>query len=103
MTLKNLVVQVDSSKANDARLDLALGIAQHYNSHLVGSYTIPSLNPVIYADGSALSGVYQSALDAIESDTLTAESKFLDKAKQANVDHDPLHAYIQCSANNRKC
>lgn len=87
MHLKNLVVQVDTSNANESRMALALNLAARHDSMLTGCYTVQSINPVIYSSGTALSGVYESALEAIERDTVAAETAFRNRATAKGVDH----------------
>lgn len=86
MPFGNLLVHIDSSRSNDSRLQLALSLAKRFKAHLCGLYTEPSLNPVIYADGTALTGVYQEALEGIERDTVVAEKHFKERAKAEGIE-----------------
>ena len=90
MSPQNLLVQIDSTKANEGRLTLALNLAKRFDAHLTGAYTVPALNPLIYADGNALTGVYQEAPDAIERDGTQAKTNFESRCQEAGVDYEWL-------------
>ena len=88
MYLKSMVVQVDNSGANRGRLQIAFALAARKVAHLTGCYAVPALNPVVYSSGTALSGVYQDALEAIEQDAVKAEADFREEARARGIDHD---------------
>src|SRR4051794_12834968 len=54
MTIKDLAVFVDNTKANEARLDLAASLAHRFEAHLTGIHVQPPAPIVDFYDGSFL-------------------------------------------------
>ena len=50
MGLKDILVHVDCSKANAARLQAAIGLAQRHGAHVTGLFVIPRVNMPAYAE-----------------------------------------------------
>ena len=50
MGLKDILVHVDCSKANAARVQAAIELAQRHEAHVTGLYVIPWVNMPAYAE-----------------------------------------------------
>lgn len=87
MSLRNLLVHIDNSPSNDSRLELALGLTARLDAFLTGCYTIPSIDPSIYADSTVFNSTYQDAVYAIEDDSKTAERGFRERSEAMGISH----------------
>ncbi|HKT18376.1 MAG TPA: universal stress protein [Stellaceae bacterium] len=94
MAFKEILVQLDNHRNYEARLQLALSIAQRSDAHLVALYglelpQIPSMSPgfaeVLYVGNAAAQATYERERDAAFSDAEQLEARFHALIKRAGV------------------
>ena len=51
MTYKTILVHCDASKSVTSRLDVAVGLARHFNAHLVALHARPPFQPPAFVEG----------------------------------------------------
>ncbi|MBK8907946.1 MAG: universal stress protein [Rhodospirillales bacterium] len=85
MALKDLLVQVDSSRRAAARLEAAIGLAVRHNANLVGVYvlTYPSIPGFIQAEFGE--DVLRRLAEDARSAAAAAEADFNDRVARAGV------------------
>jgi nucleotide-binding universal stress UspA family protein len=76
MGLKDILVHVDCSKANAARVRAAIELAQRHGAHVTGLYVIPWVNMPAYAEFQVGPEVIQAQEEAARSQASDAEAAF---------------------------
>ncbi len=89
MTIKNLLVHVDDSKHCVARLDVAVGLAREFGSHLVGIYAIPDPYIAPYMAGGYVSAeLIESQIQRGRDRAAAAEKIFDEHMSGADVESE---------------
>ncbi len=88
MSLKDILVHMDSNKPCEARLDTALRLATDHQAHLVGLYIIkrPYIPP--YVDAQISEEVWQAQAATLGQMADEAEAMFRPKAEKAGVSYE---------------
>jgi nucleotide-binding universal stress UspA family protein len=77
MQIKDILVHVDSSPANDARVLLALHLARRLQAHLTGLFVIPSPDLFIPPDDPAGAMTIATAFSSLQEAAVTLREQFL--------------------------
>jgi nucleotide-binding universal stress UspA family protein len=84
MTIKDILVHVDTAPSSDARLDLAAALARRCNAFLIGAFVLPSTDLLELAD-SAAAVTMALNLPELEESTAAAEERFHTLLKREDV------------------
>src|SRR5579883_3233875 len=85
MALKDLLVYVNSSKHCAQRIDLAIGLAQAHDSHLVGLYVTPDFFVPAYAAAQLPPDVLMAQRDLLAAARSKAKAEFEERARRAGL------------------
>ena len=77
MTYKTILVHCDASKSVAHRLDVAAGLAQRFDAHLVGLHVRPSFEAPMYIEGSyPMDDLYKAYEENVKADQTAASAAF---------------------------
>lgn len=85
MSIKDVLVHIDNSRACASRVTLALDIAQSYGAHLTGVYVVPRLTVPPYAEVYVPSTIYETQAELEKAQTSEAESAFKSAVARSDV------------------
>lgn len=85
MALKDILVHVDSGKANHARVGAALQLARQHGAHLTGLFVIPEFFIPTYAEVQIPAEVFEAQDKAAQEEARLAETAFRDLVKPTGV------------------
>ena len=77
MSIKDILVYIDSGKSGIACLKAAIQLAQKYDAHLTGVFIIPPIPMLIYADGYIPTELIEAQEQAAIAEAEKAEGHFL--------------------------
>lgn len=76
MSYKSILVHIDDSKRNAARLDFAIDMANAHKAHLTGIYVLRAPTAVLYAEGGMPVEFYEKEAAATQDLANTAKAAF---------------------------
>jgi nucleotide-binding universal stress UspA family protein len=76
MTIKDILVHIDTSPSCGARIELAAALARRFNAFLIGAFILPSTELLELAADSATAVTLALNLAEIEENTATIEERF---------------------------
>lgn len=86
MALKDLLVHVDGSKSNSARLDAAIRLAGEHDAHLAGLYVLPIRNVLPpFTEAHIPKEVLDAQKEAAREQAAAAEQAFTEATKRAGL------------------
>jgi len=88
MALKDILVHVDSSKHNPARLEAAINLAAAHESHLTGLYVLTHAHIPGYIRAQISNEVLEMQAKAAEEAAAKAEANFRDLASKAGLEFE---------------
>lgn len=86
MTLKDLFVHVNSSKHAGKRIDLAIRLAETFDAHLIGLYTVPEFNVPAYVAAQLPAEVLTAQHALLEKGKNAAKAAFEERMRKAGVE-----------------
>lgn len=85
MSVKDLLVHVDNSKACENRVQAAVDLATQHGAHLTGLYVVPELMIPVYAEVRIGPEVIEAQERAAKAQAEKAEKKFRGVAEKAGI------------------
>ena len=85
MSIKDILVHVDSTPSADKRLELAVVLADRHDAHLTGIHVSPSIYVPAMEFGGLPATFFEHRQREIESDATAARTKFDSLAGKANI------------------
>lgn len=85
MLYKDILVHVDGSKSNAARLSAAADLAGEYGAHLTGLYVLPWTNMPAYAEFQVGPEIIEAQERAAKQQAESAEAAFLEISRKSGI------------------
>lgn len=85
MSIKDVLVHIDNSRACASRTALAVSIAEQYDAHLTGVYVVPRLTVPPYAEVYVPSTIYETQAELEKTQTQEAQDAFNTTVRQAGL------------------
>ena len=91
MTIRDVVVHIDSSTASTPRLQLALRMVREHSANLVGLYVIPTYEIPVYAEVSVGPEILEQGTQALREKADTVRSALDSMIDESGV---PMHWHV---------
>lgn len=86
MAYKTILVHCDASRSVGARIDMAVGLAERYQAHLVGLHARPPFQPPAFTEGSYPMDLFFREHDAaVKASAATASTAFAKAVKGKEI------------------
>lgn len=85
MALKDLLVHIDASQANDARVRAAIALARHHEAHLGGLYVLPWKYLPAYAEFQLPPEIIETQQKTLRAQARRAEQAFRSATAEAGL------------------
>jgi nucleotide-binding universal stress UspA family protein len=85
MSLKDLVVLIDDSRSNDARVALALNLARTHEAHLAGVHLLTNPDVPPYLDSTVIREIVRQQREKTAATAAMLERKFREESRRQGV------------------